>query len=179
MLLITPKFVRGGKSAAVFGFSLYTLSSLYFIVEFITGVVFILIAPEGYKTALLLQLCVAGLYGILFISHMIANEHTADVEETRQYQIDYVKSASAKVKGIMESVSNKDLRKRVERVYDALSTSPVKSHPNLAQMESQVLLSINELSGAVSADEKEKIIALTDSLLVLANERNRQLRMLY
>jgi len=177
LLLLTSRLARSGKSLAVFGFSLNALSSIYFIMELITGVAFILIAPEDYKAALLVQLCIAGLYGIFLISHMIANEHTADAEETRQYQIEYVKNASAKVKGMMESVGDKDLSKRVEKVYDALSSSPAKSHPNLAQMESQILLSINELGDAVSTDEKAKIISLTASLLVLINERNRQLRM--
>ena len=175
-LLLTPKWVRGGKSAAVFGFSISILSSIYFIVELITGVIFILIASEDYKAALLVQLCIAAIYGILLIPHLITNEHTADVEKARQYQVEYVKSASAKLKGMMEGVSDKGLRKKIERVYDSLSTSPVKSHPNLAQMESQILLTINELSGAISADERE-IISLTDSLLILISERNRQLKM--
>ena len=32
MLLITPVLIRKGKNAAVFGFSLYSISSAYFII---------------------------------------------------------------------------------------------------------------------------------------------------
>jgi signal transduction histidine kinase len=177
MLLLTPALVRRGKNASVFGFSLYSVSSAYFLLELVVGVVFILISPGSYKAALLVQLCVAGIYGIALISNMIANEHTADAEEKRQYQIEYVKNASAELKGLLETVSDKDAKKKVEKVYDALYSSPVKSHPNLAQMESQILISVNELRGVVSLGEKEKIITLADSLLIAVNERNRQLKM--
>ena len=43
MLLVTPFLIRKSSSAAVFGFSLYSISSTYFFVAFIAGIVFILI----------------------------------------------------------------------------------------------------------------------------------------
>jgi hypothetical protein len=178
MLLITSRLIRGGKSGAVFGFSLYTISSVYFLVEFVTGITFILISQDSYKAALLIQLIIAGLYGIMLISHMIANEYTADTEEKRQYQIEYVKNASAKLKGLLESIDDKEMKKKVERVYDAFYSSPVKSHPNLAQAESEILISINELGDVVSAGNKDRTISLANSLLIAINERNRRLKML-
>jgi len=177
MLILTPFLIREGKSKAVFGFSLYSISAGYFFVQFVTGIIFILIAPESYNAALLVQLCIAGLYGIILVSNMIANESTAYAEEKRQPQIDYVKNASAKVKRLLESVNDKEAKKKVGNVYDAIYSSPIKSHPNLAQTESQILMSINDLSDAVSAGNKESIISFADSLLIAVNERNRQLKM--
>ena len=178
MLLLTPKLISGGKSSAVFGFSLYAISAAYFLVQFVTGIIFILISPESYKTAFLVQLCIAGLYGILLISHMIFNEKTAFVEVKRQYQIEYVKDACATLRSSLDRISDKGTKKKVGSVYDALYSSPVKSHPNLAQMENHILLSINEISDAVSAGNNEKIASLADSLLVAVNERNMRLKLL-
>ncbi|MDR3295448.1 MAG: hypothetical protein LBT26_06435 [Clostridiales Family XIII bacterium] len=177
MLLITPGLIRKGTSAAVFGFSLYSVSSIYFLLEFIIGVIFILISPDGYKAALLIQLCVAGIYCITLISQMIANEHTADSEEKRQYQIEYVKKASAELKSLMDSMNDEETKNKVEKIYDALYASPVKSHPGLAQAESQILVGIASLRGYVSAGEKAQIVSSADSLLIAVNERNRQLKM--
>lgn len=176
MLLLTPFLVRKGKNAAVFGFSLYSLSSIYFIFELIVGIAFILFSQDDFKVALLVQLCIAGLYGIALISNMIANEHTADAEEKRQHKIDYVKQASVDLKSILESVEDKEAKKKVERVYDALYSSPVKSHPSLAQTESQILMSINELRDTISSGTNDRVIALAESLLIAVNERNRQLQ---
>jgi hypothetical protein len=179
MLLLTPKlFRRGEKSSAVFGFSLYSVSAAYFLVEFVTGITFILVSLESYKPALLVQLCLAGLYGIILISNIIANEHTADAEEKRQYQIAYIKDASTKLKLLLENISDKEIKKKVERVYDAIYSSPVKSHPNLAQMENSILQSINEIEDAVSAGNKDAMISLANSLLGAVNERNMRLKTL-
>ena len=178
MLLLTPVLIRKGKSSAVFGFSLYSISSVYFLIEFVTGIIFILVSRDSYNAALLVQLCIAGLYGIILISNLIANEHTADVEEKRQYQIAYVKDASAKLKGLLENISDKETKKKVERVYDAIYSSPVKSHPDLIQMENQILQSINGLESAVSTGNKDTIISLANSLLGATNERNMRLKTL-
>jgi hypothetical protein len=107
---------------------------------------------------------------------MIANEHTADAEEARQSQIDYVKQASAEVKGLLEQITDKDAKKKIEQVYDALYSSPVKSRPDLAQTESQILMSIETLKNAAAKGEKENIISLSEFLLAAVNERNRQLK---
>ena len=176
MLLLTPMLIRKGKSSAVFGFSLYSISSAYFFIELVTGIIFILVAPDGYQAALIVQLIIAGLYGIILISNMIANEHTADAEEKRQYDISYVKDASARLKGLLDDVIDKEAKRRVERVYDAVYSSPVKSHSSLAQIENHILLSINELDEAISAGNKEQILSAADSLLIAVNKRNTQLR---
>ena len=178
MLILTPLLISKGKSSAVFGFSLYTISSAYFFAEFVIGAIFILLSPTDYKLALFVQICILGLYGAILISNMLANEHTADAEEKRQYQIDYVKAASAKVKALLESVEDKELQKKVEKVYDAIYSSPVKSHPNLAQTEAQILVSVGELENAVFAGNKDAIASLSNSLLLTINERNRQLKIL-
>jgi len=175
MLLVTPMLIRRAeRGTAILGFSLYSISSVYFSTAFVTGLVFILVSPESYKAAFTIQLCIAGLYGIILVSNMIADERTADAEEKRQDQIAYVKDASAKLKGLLEKINDKDAKKKVERVYDALYSSPVKSHPDMAQIENHILQSINELEVEISAENTENIISLADSLLTSVNERNSQ-----
>ena len=176
MLMLTPYLIRKGKSSAVFGFSIYSISATYFLVEFVTGIIFILAASESYKAALILQLCIAGLYGIILVSHLLANEYTAEAEEKRQPPIAYIKDASAKVKILLERISDKEIKKVVERVYDAIYSSPVKSHPELAQKEEHILQSVKELSDTVGAGNKEGIISIANSLLSSINERNSLLK---
>lgn len=178
MLLLTPLFIREGKNAGVFGFPLFSISSLYFFVELCVGVVCILISPRDATAAFLVQLVIAGLYGIAVVPNLIANEYTADAEETRQRQIDYVKSASARLESLLEKIDDKETKKKVERVYDAVYSSPVKSHPNLEQMEMRILESIRALETAVFTGNGNGITAQADSLEAAINERNRRLKML-
>ena len=78
MVIATPLLIRKSSSASVFGFSLYSISATYFFIEFVLGVIFILIKPESYKFTLIVQIIIAAIYLIMLISHMIANEATAD-----------------------------------------------------------------------------------------------------
>jgi hypothetical protein len=107
---------------------------------------------------------------------MIANRHTADAENDRQHQIASVKNASTKLKGMLDRISDKEAKKNVERVYDAVYSSPIKSHPSFIQMENRIIQYINELEDAVSAGNKENIISLANTLLLAINERNMQLQ---
>lgn len=176
MLVVTPHIIRKGKSAAIFGFALYSVSAVYFFIALITGVIFIVLAPESHTAALLVQLSMAGLYGILLILHLIANEHTAEAEEKRQPQIEYVKSATAQLKRILGGIEDKATKRKVEKVYDVVNSSPVKSHPNVAQIEMRIMTLIDGLADAVLASEKQTIVSTADSLLSAANERNSQLK---
>ena len=178
MLILTPMLVRKGKSRAVFGFSLYSISTGYFLLQLVTGIVFMLIALDSINVPLMVQLCLAGLYGILLIVNMIANERTAEAEEKRQRQVSYIKDSAIRLKGVLDKVQDKNAKKRVEKLYDALYSSPVKSHPELAQVENHIMHSISELERAAYGGNKDAVIALADSALGAVNERNMRLRTL-
>jgi len=176
MLVFAPRFVTKGKSAAVFGFTLVYLSMAYFVSALITGIVIIVIAPESHTAAVVIQLSMAGLYGILLISHAIANERTADVEGKRQHQIDYIKNATAQLKRILSNTKDRDIKRKIEKAYDAVSSSPVKSHPNMVQIETRILTLIDELTDAVSASEKQAVFQISEALLAAVNERSSRLK---
>ena len=176
MLLLTPKLTRGEKSWTALGFPLYAISAIYFLTAFFAGIFFILISLDGYKITLLFQLFIAGFYGIVLVANMIANEYTGNAEEERQPQIAFIKNASAQLKGLLENIDDKETKKAVEKVYDAVYSSPVKSHPNLAQLENRILQSIKELEYIVSTGDNESIISQANLLLATVNEKNSRLK---
>ena len=178
MLLVTPLLVRKYKNAAIFGYPLLSISSAYFMLQFVVGLIFVLLALNGFKTALSVQLCIAGLYGILLTVYMLANEYTADAEEKRQSEITFVKNATLKIKSILENITDRDLKNKIEKVYDVINSSPVKSHNRVFEAENRILHSIGELEKAVSLDDKEKIITIADLLIISVNERNAKLKSL-
>jgi len=178
MVLVTPALMGKNKSSHVFGFALYSISATYFFLQFIIGMFFILVGFQTIGAALLVQLILAGLYGIILIIHLLANEHIAEAEEKRKHELAYVKTASAKLKILLSRISDKDAKWQIERAYDAISTSPSKSHPSVAQMENDILQSLNELEAKIAAEDNESIISAAKSLLAAANERNLQLRSL-
>ena len=175
MLLCTPRLCQAGKNASVLGWALIAVSSAYFLLAFVVGVIFILVAPDGYKAAFLVQLCLAGLYGVVLLSNMIANTHTVEALESRHPQIEYIKTITARLESLLENVADKQARKKVEAAFDEIHSSPVKSHPTMAEVESKLLASVAELENAVEAQDNSRISASADSLLKSIKERNRQM----
>jgi len=178
MLLLTPFLVTKGKSEAIFRFSLYYVSVVFFAVTLIAGVAFMGLAYEDFNIVLLTHASISGVYVIILIYNIIANRRTADAEEKRQYQIAYVKDATAKLARILKNVSDTEAKKNVERLYDVVNSSPVRSYPSLSQSEERIIQDINELEGIVSAGDNEKIISAANALLDAVNDRNAQLKLL-
>ena len=176
MLVVTPFLIRKSSSAAVFGFSLYSISSAYFFAAFIVGVIFIVAHPENYKWGLIVQVVIAGFYAIMLISNMIANEHTADSIERHEMELQYVKESSAMLKCIMEMASDKALKKKIEKAYDLLHSSQVKSSCAVRDYEVTVMDLIEVLEQNVARNDVAAANTTLDKIMKNANERNRRLR---
>ena len=176
MLLVTAFLIRKSKNTAILGLSLYSISSVYFFLAFITGVVFIVMHPESYKASLIVQVVIAGFYAVVLLSNMIANEHTADYMERHEVELQYVKQSSAKLKGIMETVSDKSLKKKIERAYDLLHSSPAKSSAEVRNNEAAVMDLIEVLERDIEKSDTVAANATLERIIWNANERNRKLK---
>ena len=176
MMLITPLLVKKSTNTAVLGFPLYSISSAYFLVAFIVGLIFIFTHPESYKMSLIVQVIIAGIYAIMLISNMIANEHTAESVERHEMELRYVKDASAHLKSIMDSVSDKAMRKKIEKLYDLLHSSPAKSNNSVRDYELAVLDLIDVLEDNLRRGDIPAANATISKIERNASERNRRLK---
>ena len=177
MVIVTPFLIRKSSSASVFGFSLYSISSTYFLIEFVTGIVFIILKSDSLKVALVVQIVIAGIYGILLISHLIANESTADSVERHEDEVAYIKTAASRVKALVCKATDRKANKEIERAYDLLHSSPTKSTSAVRYLESSVISQISDLEDAVQSGETDLIIATADEIISTMEERNRKLRL--
>lgn len=177
MVLVTSFLIRKSSSAAVFGFSLYSISSAYFLLEFVVGLIFIFMKSESYKAALIVQVIVAGIYAVLLLSHLIANEHTADSIEQHEEEVAYIKTASSRVKALVGKANDKKANKEIEKAYDTLHSSPSKTVATVHSIESNVLNKVAELEGAVSDQDTKTIITISGEIVALMEERNKIIRL--
>lgn len=177
MILATPFLIRKSSSAAVFGFSLYSVSAVYFFVEFIVGLVFIFIGSESYKASLVVQVIIAGIYAVMLISNLIANEYTADSVERHEDEVEYIKNVASRVKILMGKSSDKKANKGIEKAYDILHSSPSRSVATVKLLEEEIKNKVTDLEDAVAADETAAIITIVGEIVAKTEERNRKLRM--
>ena len=176
MVLVTPFLIRKSSSAAVFGFSIYSISATYFFVEFIVGAFFIILKQDSYKPSLITQIIIAGTYAVILLSHLLANEHTADSVERHETEVAYIKSAASKVKLLMGKMNDKKANKEIEKAYDALHSSPTKSNNTVRDIETNIKLKIDELESAVSTQNATKVQEISTALISLIQDRNQKLR---
>ena len=178
MLLITPYFVRKGSVSADYGRPLFVITTSYFFLALIVGVVFIAISPESITVALLVQVTIAAIFAILLLTNLIANEYTADNIERHEIELKYVKESSSRLDALLKQISDNAIRKKVEKAYDLIHSSQIKSSSSVKTVEQDVISEIDNLENALKQNNIEKIQLTVDKICNLANERNRQLKLL-
>ncbi len=172
MILLTPRLVRKGKNKAALKFPLQTVSTGYFFAAFIVGLFFVLIRSSSYKAALVIQIVISGVYAALLLTNMIANEHTAENQAKREDMITFVKTASSRVKLLLDKTDSKKANRKLETAYDTLYASPVANIESVKILEIEILNKILELEAAVKQNSADEVISLADELIDLTESRN-------
>lgn len=178
MVILTPLLVRNSSSAAVFGFALGSVSSTYFILELIVGIIFILVKPEKINIPFIVQIIIFGFYAIMLLSHMLANENTADSIQRHETELRFVKESSAKLKFLMDNTTDAKMKKTVEKVYDVIHASQVKSNIAVRGIELEILKMIETLICQVQNSSNDEAQNTASQILRATNERNTQLRLM-
>lgn len=177
MVLATPLLTRKSSSASVFGFALYSVSSCYFILELVVGLIFVFVRSDSYKASLIVQIIIAGIYAVMLLSNMIANEHTADNIERHEDEVAYIKNASSRVKLLVGKANDKKANKELEKTYDLLHSSPTRSIATVKSLEEQINNKVSELEDAVSSNNTSQIITVAGVIASMVEERNRKIRL--
>lgn len=178
MLLITPYLVRKGSTSVDYGRPLFVITTSYFFLALIIGVVFIILSSDTYTISLLVQLTIAAIFAVLLLTNLIANEFTANNIEKHEVELKYVKESSSKLDALLKQISDDSIRKKIEKAYDLVHSSQVKSSYNVKSVEQNVIAEIDNLEKALKQNNFEKIQLIVDKICNLANERNRQLKLL-
>jgi hypothetical protein len=126
----------------------------------------------------LVQITIAAIFAILLLTNLIANEHTANNIERREEELKYVKESSSRLDGLLKQISDNATRKKVEKAYDLIHSSQVKSSYKVKSIEQDVIDEIDKLENALKQTNFETIQLIVDKICNLANERNRQLKLM-
>lgn len=178
MLLLSPLFVKESNSLAVYGFSISSISTAYFLIEFVVGLVFIFLKQEKITAALIVQLIIAGAYVITLVSHLIANEKTAEEVEKHEKEVAYIKQCSSRVKKLIGKSGNRKVNREIENLYDLLHSSPSKTAPSVHTIERTIFNEIVRLEEIVSDEYSELIVRKIRDITFMIDERNRQLQII-
>ena len=79
---------------------------------------------------------------------------------------------------MLKQISDNAIRKKVEKAYDLIHSSQVKSSNNVKAIEQDVINEIDNLEKAMQKNNFDNIQMIVDKICNLANERNRQLKLI-
>ncbi len=173
IMIATPLFTRKTQSAVILQFTTSQISSLYFCIEFIIGLIFIFIGADGIKAPIVIQLIPFCLFLLVFLWNMLHSEHTADNEQRRAVEISFIKTASSKAKFLMDSTSDTALKSKIEKVYDLIHSSPSRSYPSVKVLENNVMMMLGELEMVLEENNVDEANKLVRKIQYTMEERNR------
>lgn len=176
MVLATPLLIRKGPGAAIFGFSLYELAGCYFIVELVVGSVFIFLAQDDARPSVVVQVVVAGAYLALLLSHVLANEKTANSQVQKEVEVFLIKTAAARLQNLLDASNDRETARLIRKLYDAVRTRPTKSSAAVSQYEQALLESIGEMESAAKRGDDAGLASSAKRALDMIYSRNRTLR---
>lgn len=81
LLIVTPWLARKGENGPVYKIILALVSGIYCLVEFIIGLIVIIIAPTGVKGAVVAQVIPFALYLFVLLGNLLFIELAADSEK--------------------------------------------------------------------------------------------------
>lgn len=173
VVLATPYIIAKSSSSTDYGRPVYVGTVAYFFVEFLIGLIFILAAPQTMTAPILVQVSILAVFAVYVLANLIANEHTAENVERHEKELEYVKQCCLKLKLLSSKSSHSQVSKNIDKAFDIINASPLKSNNSVADIEKSVIDKISELEAATL---DETALPLIEKIIELANERNSRLQ---
>lgn len=170
-VVITQGLDKKNKEVAL-NLSSYLISLIYFIIEFIIGVTFIIINTTEYKLSIALQLALASIYVVVLITNLIVNKNITNSVESTERARDYVKGVPSVINAILCNKYDERVLKKLKNLYDVIHSSPIRTNSNAAIIEIEIEDRIRNLENIISVMGIDEQIFEIDSLINLANKRN-------
>jgi hypothetical protein len=176
LMAVISSYVRPkGRSSAVLGYPLASISWTYFLVEFVLGTMFLIFKDASFKISFIPQFVLFGIYVSLFISNILANRATSDEERQGSQNNLYIKQAASEVNLMMNQAADAALRKKLERIYDSLMGSQIRSNPALRDIENKIMINIGNLRESVRENNYIKANSAIVTLQGLIDDRNSRI----
>jgi len=81
LLIVSPMLARKTENAPVYKITLALISGVYFLVEFVIGLIVIILRPDGITGPLVAQIIPFSLFMMVFLCDLLFIEFAADADQ--------------------------------------------------------------------------------------------------
>lgn len=128
--------------------------------------------------AFIAQFLLLLVYLLIQIPNIIVNDNTRKNEAKRKKEISFIKESKNLVSMLIDSTSDEKCVKELEKLYDELNASPIKSLTETSELESEIRSQLKQLENIVFGDNKNSPNEMIKSIIKNIKVRNRKLKTL-
>lgn len=170
-IVCIPRVVPSSKSTYLFTATGSTITGIFFIIQFIAGLVFMISDFEQWKIALIIEVVLFAIEGLIMLKLLQMDEVTA-AKETKHNQEAYaVTTLVNRAKMICDSTSDMNIKKCVQNVCDELRTCHTSSNPQVKEIDDAISYGLDMLSQAVLAGDFNRVKSCSQTVIAKVKER--------
>lgn len=152
-----------------------TISITYLLAELVVSLCFILAFQNSIKGCVIVNVILLGIYLVMFLANAMVDDATTTNLENQKADRVFVKECSANLKAIMDRTTDQSTYKKIEKAYDYIHSSPIKSNSQVMECEIEVVRLIKLLDQYVDEQNEMEIDRTIQSIMRNAGERNKYL----
>ncbi len=166
---------KGGPDGWFLNATMYSIVVPYFLLELVIGIVFIVMRPESYTAALLVQALMWVLFLVWFLAQAASNKVIADNHKERMAANQAQRDMVGQMKMLMSIVKDPTLKATLLRHHDVLRYSATRQTPATEPIDIELEAAISSLRGLVrsgeeSTEEAKRLTTLIGNLVLERKE---------
>ncbi len=177
-IIVTPYIYKKTRSVSIFNFTTYLISSIYFLLELIISLIIILTRLDDPKLTIVIQIIPFGVFLFIYLWNLFTNELTTNNEKKKAEEILFIKTASIKVKKIMEYTSDKKIKSKIETIYDLIHSSPIKSDSSIKDIEKNIMKLLCDLDSSIHNNDYISANEIINEIKQNIKKRNDEISLL-
>lgn len=178
-LFLVPICAPKQSGTKVLSDTLYLVGAMYFILEFIVGITFLFWEQDTMKLPVIIQSVLFGIYIIVLLSNVLANDATRQSLNRQYAESDNIKAMAGEANAILQLVNEPKAYKLITSLYEELKVSPIRSNTDVADIEKEIstsLMLMRDYANEGNVSELEKIAIQTRQLIAQRNFKLKNIR---
>lgn len=175
-LFLVPICALKQNGTKVLSDTLYLIGAIYFILEFIVGITFLFWEQNSMKLPVIIQSVLFGLYIIILLGNVLANDATQKSINKQNAESDNIKAMIEQVETILYLIKDGKAYKLVTSLYEDLKVSPIRSNIDVVNIEKEISISLMQMHSLAKTEEISEVIKIAAQIKQLIAQRNFKLK---
>lgn len=175
LISLVPLLAPKTKSMHLFRTTSTAINAIYFGINFVIGLLFMIMDFDEWKYPLLVEIILFVLFFAYLLQVLRTDEITAEKETKQEQEVFAVKKLVNKTKMIMDSTNDMQIKRVVQQVYNEINTCTTKNSASVRTLDETIEYSLDNLNSAVLSGDLSSIQSTAKSTIALIKKRKNSL----